>query len=266
MSIMRGDENYRLSIILILICAFVWCPFNADAQTNKRRGIDFVIEIEMNYPIGPNSVEETVEVIRTRLRALGAESEVQRSRESNNQIQVKVYGATDFAKFRGLFQNHTVEIRPLVSLANPKIYQSYMTLSEAQSKCKANQFVKQYNFRDREASHFIILEGETIVNGSNIRKARAVSRTGFDNDYQIQFFLTDVGSVYLSEWTEKNLNKYIAVILDDRVVSVSYVKGKFNDGEISGRFTRFEAESIASALQSGNFPGTVRIVSESRFE
>ena len=52
-------------------------------------------------------------------------------------------------------------------------------------------------------------------------------------------------------------------MLDDKVVSISYIKSQISDeGEISGRFTKTEAEAIASSLQSGFFPGTLKIISE----
>lgn len=254
---------------LTLIWAFILCNIivNTSAQTNKGQGIVFVVEIGTNHSVGPNVVERTVEVLETRLKAIGAQYEVLRSRENNNQVLVKVHSTNDFAKFRGLFQNHSLEIRAVVSPPNPRPYQYFTNFSEAQAKCKGSQVVGQYNVRDGEASQFVILEGETIVNGLNIKRAEAISRTGFEGDYQIHFFLTKDGSLLLSEWSGKNINNYIVLILDDTVINVAFVKSQlFDEGEISGRMTRLEAETIASALQSGNLPAGVKIISESQFK
>ena len=102
---------------LTLIWAFILCNIivNTSAQTNKGQGIVFVVEIGTNHSVGPNVVERTVEVLETRLKAIGAQYEVLRSRENNNQVLVKVHSTNDFAKFRGLFQNHSLEIRAVVS-------------------------------------------------------------------------------------------------------------------------------------------------------
>jgi preprotein translocase subunit SecD len=82
----------------------------------------------------------------------------------------------------------------------------------------------------------MIVEKDPIVTGEDIRSANAVSRTGSDFRYQIAFTLKPDGAAKFGEWTARNINNYLAVVLDGKVQSVAYIKTQISDvGEISGR-------------------------------
>jgi preprotein translocase subunit SecD len=121
--------------------------------------------------------------------------------------------------------------------------------------------------REGSESQFVIVEKEAIVTGEHVRSAYAVSRTGSDFDYQISFTLNPEGASKFGDWTGKNINNYLAVVLDDKVQSVAYIKSQISDmGEISGRFTKASAEEIALSLNSGYLPADLKIIEERAFK
>ncbi|RMG00423.1 MAG: protein translocase subunit SecD, partial [Acidobacteria bacterium] len=110
---------------------------------------------------------------------------------------------------------------------------------------------------------FVVVETPAVIDGSELRDAAAVSRTGIEGDYQIVFSLKPSGAQKFGEWTEKNINNYMAVRLNDEVKSIAYIKSKITDsGEITGRFTKASAEDLALTLKSGALPAPIEYQEE----
>src|SRR5256885_4914576 len=112
---------------------------------------------------------------------------------------------------------------------------------------------------------WLIVESPAIIDGSELKTARAIpSRIGVPDDYQIAFSLKKTGAEKFGSWTAANINQYIAVVLNDEVKSVAFIRGQiFDSGEISGRFTKQSAEDLAVVLKSGSLPFPVKIVGQS---
>ena len=115
---------------------------------------------------------------------------------------------------------------------------------------------------------YVVVEYPAIIDGSELRDANAVSRTGTDNDYQISFALKPGGAAKFGEWTSKNLNNYMGVVLGDQesgnqVKSAAYIKSRIDDqGEISGKFSKTSAEDLALTLRSGALPAKLEYQEE----
>jgi SecD/SecF fusion protein len=88
-----------------------------------------------------------------------------------------------------------------------------------------------------------------------------------DMDYTghpiVSIVLDNAGSNIWSRMTTKNTGKYIAIIVDDELMSVPTVNGPIEGGktEISGGFTIEEAEKMAASLSSGYLPVKLEFVS-----
>ena len=88
-----------------------------------------------------------------------------------------------------------------------------------------------------------------------LRRLRAELR-----DYQIAFSFKPTGAEKFGAWTGANINQYMGVVLNDEVKSIAFIKSQiFDQGEISGRFTKESAEDLALTLRSGRFAGADRI-------
>ncbi len=66
------------------------------------------------------------------------------------------------------------------------------------------------------------------------------------------------------DMTAKNIGKFIAVVLDDKVYSCARVSTEIADGRtiITGNFTPEESEDLANILKSGKLPAPAHIVAE----
>jgi preprotein translocase subunit SecD len=87
------------------------------------------------------------------------------------------------------------------------------------------------------------------------------AKVGYDKDNEpvISFTLNSQGGVIFGEFTEKNVGKRLAIILDGKVYSAPVIRERIGggSGQISGKFTPEEARDLAIALRSGALPASV---------
>lgn len=74
----------------------------------------------------------------------------------------------------------------------------------------------------------------------------------------------DSGREKFAKITKENLNKPVAIFLDDSMISAPTVQAEIITGEavISGSFTTEEAKSLATQLNAGALPVSVKVISQ----
>ena len=122
---------------------------------------------------------------------------------------------------------------------------------------KGNQrFFQLYAVKTLPGSDKAPLEGE------GVREARQ----DFDDKGRpaIKMEMTSTGSKTWARLTAKNVNRPIAIALDDIVYSAPNVNGPIEGGssEISGNFTVQEAQDLANILKSGKLDAPANIVAQ----
>jgi preprotein translocase subunit SecD len=83
--------------------------------------------------------------------------------------------------------------------------------------------------------------------------------------YQIAFSLKPSGTKVFGDYTSANVGKYLAIVLDKKVISAPVIKSAITDGQgvIEGGFTSETANALAVQLRYGSLPVPVKVV-ESR--
>ena len=106
-------------------------------------------------------------------------------------------------------------------------------------------------------------QGRPVLDGSVITDASS----DFDNmqGNVVSMTMNDEGARQWARITQQNLNKSIAIVLDDHVYSYPNVNSVIEGGrsQITGNFTVEEAKDLANVLKSGKMVARVNIVSES---
>ncbi|HZQ09838.1 MAG TPA: hypothetical protein VFD70_24890 [Anaerolineae bacterium] len=95
----------------------------------------------------------------------------------------------------------------------------------------------------------------TVMTGDCLQTASAV----FDpntNQPEIAFSLKSTGAKILGDYTSSNIGKFLAIVLDKKVISVPRVQSAITTGEgrITGQFTIAEANNLAVQLRFGALP------------
>ena len=78
---------------------------------------------------------------------------------------------------------------------------------------------------------------------------------------EIQFSLKPQGTIDFATFTSRNVGRYLAIVLDKRVISCPRIQNAIPDGRvrITGNFTLEEARSLVIQLQYGALPVPLRV-------
>jgi protein-export membrane protein SecD len=100
------------------------------------------------------------------------------------------------------------------------------------------------------------------VDGANLSDAQG--SFGQNNDPIVNFSFNQKGAVLFGKLTQENIDKPFAIVLDDVVQSAPVIRSAIlgGTGQISGRFTIDETNTLAIVLRSGALPAKLTIVEE----
>ena len=256
--------------ILFLVCFVFGCKMVSGLINTS--GTILIIEVESVESNQEETTDQAVKVLQSRFNAFGASGEVKKI--SANRIEVKLYETENPERIKSLLISQSrLELSKVVSSPNPSPVQTYATKEEAiQSfggKVPSNRKVLPFKDRDfdlKNSERWIVVENPPIVDGRELRDASAVSRTNEMADYQIAFSLKPEGAQKFGDWTGKNIKNYLAIVLNDEVKSVAFIKSQiFDSGEISGSFTKQSAEDLALILKSGYLATKLTYIEEKTF-
>ena len=225
------------------------------------------------------AVEQAIKIIESRINAFGVkEPTLQRhGSESSGQILLQMPGVDDPERVKKLIGDDAqLSLMKVVSAPNPSPAQTFPSEEAARQSLggavPSNRRILAYREREDTATptspqdrptQFVVVEYPSVVDGSELRDASAVSRTGNEGDYQIAFSLKPSGAAKFGDWTSKNINNYMAVVLNDEVKSIAFIRSRIDDqGEISGTFTKSVADDLALTLRSGALPAKLEYQEE----
>lgn len=153
----------------------------------------------------------------------------------------------DTAKVNAIFASN--EVRALL----PRNLKLMWTVK---GRGEGNKFIDLVAIKARSNDERAPLEGDVITE----------ARQSIDNFGQVEVSMTmnAEGAKTWRRLTADNLERSIAIVLDDAVYSYPNVKSEISGGmsSISGNFTPEEAKDLANILKAGKLPAPARIVEE----
>jgi preprotein translocase subunit SecD len=230
--------------------------------------------------LSDQAVEQSLRIIDGRINAFGVkEPTLQRQGgQDAHQILLQMPGVDDPERVKKLIgETAQLSLMKVVSPPNPAPVQTYPTREAALQSIGGQETStrKVFPYDDRDdtspttqnqqnpPARFVVVESPSIVDGGELREANAYSQSGGDSDYKIAFALKPAGAAKFGDWTAKNINSYMAVVLNERVKSAAFIKSQISDsGEISGRFTKASADDLALTLKSGALPAKIEYQEE----
>ncbi len=104
----------------------------------------------------------------------------------------------------------------------------------------------------------------TVMDGRDLQTASV----GFDqfNQPDIEFVLTGPGSKKFGDFTTANLGKFLAITMDKKVIEAPRIQGAITGGhgQITGKFTLAEANSLVIQLRYGALPVPLKVVNSTQ--
>jgi preprotein translocase subunit SecD len=233
--------------------------------------------------LADDATNQALKIIESRINTLGvAEPTLQtHGAQNSHQVLLQMPGVQDPEHVKQLLRSESrLELVHVVSPPNPSPSQTYATKEEAIASLNsggtipANRRVLPYIERmeltsgqdqnQQKPTKWVVVESPAIIDGSELRNASAIqSRGGGAEDYEIQFSLKKAGADKFGAWTGANINEYMGVVLNDEVKSIAFIKSQiFDQGEITGCFTKQSADDLALTLRSGALPAPIEYLEE----
>lgn len=250
------------------------------SESQGSDSITWRLSAQAQARIKEQATDQAIQIIESRINAFGVKEPTiqKRGTADSGEILLQMPGVDDPERVKDLIgEESRLSLYKVVSPPNPNLATyptreaALQTIGGAETNTRK---VFEYVERDSSAmddkpedpnkpKQFIVVEYPPIIEGDELRDANAVSQTGNENDYQISFSLKPAGAQKFGEWTGRNINNYMAVVLNDKAKSVAFIQSQiFDQGQISGRFTKQSAEDLALTLKSGALPAQLEYLEE----
>jgi len=246
-------------------------------ETRSGSTITWTLGAAAQNTLKVDAVNQAKKIIESRINTYGVKEPTIQNQGSptSGQILLQMPGVDDPERVKALIgAESNLALMKIVSASNPAPVTTYPTVDAAKASLggtvPANRKILPYAERDEPTAasgqapdqkappKYVVVEYPPVVGGDELRNAEAVSRTGAQGDYQITFQFKPSGAQKFGDWTGKNINNYMAVVLNDEVKSAAFIKSQiFDSGEISGKFTKQSAEDLALTLKSGALPAKI---------
>ncbi len=215
------------------------------------------------------TVNQSLETIAQRINALGlTEPTIQLHGRKDNEILVQLPGVGDPAEAKRVIQaGGQLELRLVQDPATYRSVADYMAQhtvllsgTELVQACPDN--------RARAGSPdagdvWYVLNRAPIVTGRDLRSALETRNTTNPGTWQVDFTLSPEAARRFGPFTQENIGRNMAIVLDHCVKSDPVINGRIDDrGMIEGSFSEQSAHELALVLRAGALPASIKYLEE----
>lgn len=221
--------------------------------------------------IQETTMTQSLETIDRRINALGlTEPTIQlRGGRNNNEILVQLPGEGDPSRAKGIIQEGgQLELR---LVEDPAIYTSETdALSRHGGVLPAGTELVPGRPETRTVSGtppngegWYILTRSSVVTGRDLRSATENRNSNNPGQWVVDFTLSGDAAHRFGPFTQQNLGRQMAIVLDHRVYSAPTINGRIDDsGMIEGNFSQDSAHDLALVLKAGALPASIKYLEE----
>jgi len=221
--------------------------------------------------IQETTMTQSLETIDRRINALGlTEPTIQlRGGRNNNEILVQLPGEGDPSRAKAVIQEGgQLELR---LVEDPVVYTSETdALSKHGGVLPAGTELVPGRPETRTASGappdgegWYILTRASVVTGRDLRSATENRNSNNPGQWVVDFTLSGDAAHRFGPFTQQNLGRQMAIVLDHRVYSAPTINGRIDDsGLIEGNFSQDSAHDLALVLRAGALPASIKYLEE----
>jgi preprotein translocase subunit SecD len=277
---MERRELTLLAIILVVVSLAVWIdlpsnpglhialgPLKIDREIKVHQGLDLQggvqVLLEADLPPGEQADADAInaarKIVENRVNGLGVTEPLVQA-VGNNRIAVELPGIKDpeqailTLRQTGLLE--FVDVGYVNLQAGDKVETSYTTAGVL-GPVPTPTVVTGTTSVTTTATSTVY---PTILTGKHLKTASI----GFDEKQlpEIQLEFTDEGAKLFADYTAKSIGKFLAIVLDQKVISSPQIQTAIPDGRarITGKFTLAEVQSIVVQLKYGALPVPLKVI------
>jgi preprotein translocase subunit SecD len=283
---MNRRYNINLVIIIILVGFCIWAvlpnnpgihigSFNRSMKTelglDLRGGLQVLLEADLpeETEVDPQALQDARQIIENRSNALGV-SEVVFQVAGARRIVGEFPGLTNteevIAVLKETGQLEFVDLGSTQMSEGTIIETDYGLTDQTSTKAEptetpeATPAASTEETPDTESATEEPKVWHTIMTGDQLESV-SVSRDQV-GQYVINFKLKDAGAKIFADYTTNNVGKFLALVLDKKVISAPRVNSAITKGEgmIEGNFTLESANNLAIQLRYGSLPIPLKVV------
>jgi len=205
------------------------------------------------------AVDQALETIRNRIDQFGV-TEPDIRRQGQNRILIQLPGIKDTQRAKNLIGK--------TALLEFKLVDDTQSLDSAlKGNLPPGREVLYQIDEDPETQRTsrtpFLLKKRTLLTGARLTEARVQIDNQFNEPY-VSINFDKKGARIFERITGDNVNKRLAIVLDNNVYSAPVIQEKISGGQarITGSFTTEEARDLAIVLRAGALPAPVNILEE----
>ena len=209
-----------------------------------------------------DTIDHAVETIRNRVDALGVTEPII-APESGNRIVIQLPGVDDPARVKDIIKTTAqLQFRLVEGTPGPD---AASALASVPANMKTDVDVLPGTREDElgraTGVEYYAVRKTVPVTGTDLKNARVTK--GRLGEPVISFSMTPDGARKFGDLTGANVNRYLAIVLDNKIVSAPKINSRIDDsGVIEGRFTAQSAADLALVLRSGSLPASLTTLEE----
>ncbi len=255
---MPASLRWRIPVVLFVVVAACWFTFPLSKRINLgldlQGGMHLVLKVDTSKVSAEARNKDVtgiaLEVVRNRIDQFGVREPLIQ-RQGTDHILVQLPGITDRDRALKLLGRTAILEFQLVS-ENSRLVQQALD----------GNGPKGFRLAEDETGTPLLLDTEETLTGSILSDAFVdAGELGLP---VVSFRMNKEGAKAFGRLTGANIGKRLAIVLDGTVQSAPTIQSRITDaGQISGRFTREEANDLAIVLRAGALPAPI-IVEEER--
>ena len=193
-------------------------------------------------------VDQSIEIVRRRIDALGTKEPVIQ-RQGDDRIVVQLPG----------LQNPE-EVKSLLGKTAKMSFHLVDSSSSASDARRGKLSGSSKLVKGTEGGTYVIFR-KPVVGGEHLKNANVQFQEGKP---VVGFEFDTVGGKKFGEATKNNIDEYLAIVLDNEVISAPRIETAIlgGSGVITGSFTTQTANDLALLLKSGAVPAPLEVLEE----
>ena len=217
--------------------------------------------------IQEQTMQQSLETIERRINALGlTEPTIQLHGRNDNEILVQLPGEGDPSRAKAVIQaGGQLELK-LVEDPSPYPSQTAALAAHGGVLPPGTELVPGRSDSRNPADAgevWYVLSRTPVVTGRDLRSATENRNTNNPGQWQVNFSLSAEGAHRFGPFTEQNVHRQMAIVLEHRVYSAPVINSRIDDqGFIEGNFSQESAHDLALVLRAGALPASIRYLEE----
>src|SRR5580765_7614364 len=206
------------------------------------------------------TVDQAIRTIERRVNELGVAEPIVAKQGAQDQIMVELPGVSDVSHAKEIIRSTSLLELKLVEQGPVSAQEQLMTNGAVPPDTEILPGAPSGRAAEGGTVYYLV-HRVPVVSGRDLRTAKP--SLDENNRPAVSFSLKPDGATKFGNFTGSNIGRYLAIVLDKRVVSAPVIEGRISDeGRIAGNFTQQEAQDLSLTLRSGALPASLTYLEE----